>query len=229
MDRNNISDEQYYALLDSIFPILAEKGPCATTMDLVAHKLGMSKRTLYEIFDSKDHLLASLMDRLRDLYSDRIQKILRSAENIMEGIANVFLFHQGMMRRINARFFRDMDTRFPHLRRKYESESKHAFEQMLMGCSLGVRQGVFRDDVNYEIIIRLFRIQMESLKRMEEFFPKDISLVEAYNAISLGMLRSIATPKGMEVIDGIAGRFQPTSEPYKEELTSLFKNPNDNK
>lgn len=45
------------------------------------------------------------MDRLRDLYSDRIQKILRSAENIMEGIANVFLFHQGMMRRINARFF----------------------------------------------------------------------------------------------------------------------------
>lgn len=98
-----------------------------------------------------------------------------------------------------------------------------------MGCSLGVRQGVFRDDVNYEIIIRLFRIQMESLKRMEGFFPKDISLVEAYNAISLGMLRSIATPKGMEVIDGIAGRFQPTSEPYKEELTSLFKNPNDNK
>lgn len=72
---------------------------------------------------------------------------------------------------------------------------------------LGIRQGVFRSDSNYPVIIPLFRVQMESLKRMEEFFPPGITLVEAYNAIALGLLRSIATPDGMRVLDELTEKF----------------------
>lgn len=79
---------------------------------------------------------------------------------------------------------------------------------MLTAFKTGVKQGVFRDDINYEVTAQLLRVQMESLKRMEEFFPKNITLVEAYNAIIVGMLRSIATPKGMEIVDNMANKFK---------------------
>ncbi|MDE5807821.1 MAG: hypothetical protein K2H76_06855, partial [Muribaculaceae bacterium] len=65
----------------------------------------------------------------------------------------------------------------------------------------GIEQGVFRKDVNYPITLHLMRIQMESLKRMEEAFPPGITISDAFDYISTGFLRSIATPKGMEIID----------------------------
>ena len=222
MERTNISEEQYAALLDAIFPILAEKGPCATTMDLVASRLSMSKRTLYEIFESKDSMLLAILQRIHDQYSRKIQEIMQRSDNMMEAMASIFLFHQSMMRKINVRFFRDMDTRFAHLRKHYDTDSRRWIEYMSRACALGVSQGVFREDVNYDITIRLLRVQMESLKRMEEFFPEDITLVEAYSAISLGMLRSIASEKGMRIVDSLAGRFDSGCDPCQSDAENLF-------
>ncbi len=74
---------------------------------------------------------------------------------------------------------------------------------MMYAINLGVEQGVFRQDVNYPITLRMMSIQMESLKRMEEFFPPDVKLQDALDTIIVGFLRSIASPKGMEILDDI--------------------------
>lgn len=206
MDRSQLNDRQYAELLDRIFQILAEKGISATTMDLVASRLSMSKRTLYEIFDSKDQMLVELLNRLHEEMSKRINKVIREAGNMMEALANVFLLHQRMMQMINVQFFIDMDRRCHKFRKHYELNSRKWMDAMITACRIGVRQGVFRADVNYDVTVRLFDVQMESLKRMEELFPKDITLVDAFNGISLGLLRSIASEKGMRILDGITER-----------------------
>lgn len=195
------SELQYEKLLDSIFPIVAEKGPSRTTMDLVASKLGMSKRTLYEIFTSKDDMLARVLERLHAVYSSKINDILSKADNVMAGLAGVLLFHQEMMNDMNVNFFRDMDTRYSHLRPAYDHKSKGWTDYMENAINLGIRQGVFRKDTNPTIMIRLLRIQMESLKRMEEFFPKEITPLDIYRQITRAFLRSIATEKGNQILD----------------------------
>ncbi len=208
MDKSSMTEEQYNLLLDQIFPILAGNGPGATTMDLVARRLSMSKRTLYEIFGSKEQMLDELLGRYHSKYARMVLRIMSETPDMMTTMARVFLFHQRFMRVVNVNFFLDMDSRFPGLRKKYEENAQQWRHYVLTAFKTGVKQGVFRDDINYEVTAQLLRVQMESLKRMEEFFPKNITLVEAYNAIIVGMLRSIATPKGMEIVDNMANKFK---------------------
>lgn len=207
MDRTDINSPQYADLCSRIFGILATKGPSQTTMDLLAKELTISKRTLYEIFGSKDEMLKTILEGVHEQYAKDVAKLVRNSANVMEALANILLYHQKAMTRISANFFKDMDTRYKHLRPDYDKNSRKWSSYLVQALKLGIRQGVLREDVNYGITVPLLRVQMESLKRMEEFFPPGITLVEAYNSIALGTLRSIATPKGMETIDKLTPRF----------------------
>lgn len=207
MERNSLTEQQYNNLIDRISPLILGRGPCDTSMDMVAQHLSMSKRTLYEIFISKDDMIKEVLTRLRMNFRERIMKIIRESCDTMEAMAKIFLFHQEVMENINAKFFQDLDSRYKEIRKDYD----HGFEtwktQLISSFSLGVKQGVFRRDANYEVIVSLLRIQMESLKRMEEFFPEDITVKEASNAICLGLLRSVASPEGMKILDALTPRF----------------------
>lgn len=207
MEKSDLTPEQYDRLVNALFTILAEKGPSQATMDLLARRLSMSKRTLYEIFGSKDDMIKEIMKHLHGEYERRVNDITRSCDNVMEAMANVLIYHQKTMSKLSARFFRDMDTRYRHIRSDYESNSRKWCGYMENAVRLGVRQGVLRSDANYSVIVPLIRVQMESLKRMEDVFPPEITLVEAYNTIALGLLRSIATPDGMRILDKLTAKF----------------------
>ena len=41
---------------------------------------------------------------------------------------------------------------------------------------------------------------------MHDVFPPDVTLAQAYESITIGFLRSIATPKGMQILDGLTAK-----------------------
>lgn len=212
MDRSDINSPQYSELCRRIFGILATKGPSQTTMDLLAKELTISKRTLYEIFGSKDDMLKTILEGVHERYAKDIAKLVKSSANVMEALANILLYHQQAMSQLSANFFRDMDFRYKHLRPDYDKNSRKWSEYLVQALKLGIRQGVVRNDINCEITVSLLRVQMESLKRMEEFFPPGITPYEACNSIALGLLRSIATARGMETLDKLSSRFHSNRE-----------------
>ncbi|MCM1369341.1 MAG: TetR/AcrR family transcriptional regulator [Candidatus Amulumruptor caecigallinarius] len=199
--------EQYDKLIESIFKLIAVRGLSRTTMDLVASRLSMSKRTLYEIFGSKDNMYRCVLSHIDQKNSQEVIKIIRATGNVMEAMANVVLHQQRQIAGINVEFFRDMDRRHRNLRNDYEKQFQAWGAVIMQAIRLGVRQGVIREDTNVDLSLRLLRIQMESLKRMEELFPPEITLAQAFNAIGLGFLRSIATEKGMEVLNKLSDKF----------------------
>ena len=156
------SDEYRTHLLHRIYPVLIKKGAKNMTMDYVAKSLSISKRTLYEIFGSKEQLLCEALTLIHDDFAS-----------------------------------------YSQIRPYFEKNIHRSQEDMLNGFLKGVEEGVFRPNIDYRIIIRLFMIQMESLKRMEENFPPDVTLLEAYETASTALLRSIATPKGLEILEEI--------------------------
>ena len=207
MYKNEITSPHYEELSDRIFEIMAEKGLSSTTMDYLAKKLTISKRTLYEIFGSKDDMIKAILERMEKCHSDQVEEIIKRSANVMEALAEILLFHQKAMQRLSAKFFRDMDIRYRHLRSEYDNNTRKWRNSVWQAIKLGVRQGVLRKDVNYNIMLPLFHVQMESLKRMEEFFPAEITLIDAYRTLALGTLRSIATAKGMETLEKLTPKF----------------------
>lgn len=203
MEKTDLNDEHYTRLLNAVFRILLEKGPSHTTMDLVAARLSMSKRTLYEIFGSKDDMLRDVMDYQNQLHRREMESIFHSTGNAMEAMAKAMTYIQKTFESVDVSFFRDMDKRCRHLRNDYDGRMSELNNQLGLVFALGIRQGVFRKGIDYDLQLRLLRVQMESLKRMEEFFPPEITLAQAYSAIAQGFLRGIATPQGIEILEGM--------------------------
>ena len=198
-----ITTEQRDKLLDSILSILLERGLKATTMDSVAEKLQMSKRTLYELFNGKKEMIIACMGRHQEQMRAHNSEIMSQAPDAMTGLLRIFMSMRKMMERANADFFKDMDNLFPDAGKKYRKQHQESGRQMKQLFERGVSEGVFRTDVNFPVVFRMFQLQMESLKRMEEIVENQFTLVEVYDAVSISFLRSIATPKGMYILDNL--------------------------
>lgn len=206
MNRSDLTEEQYSALLDAIFPVIVEKGPSRMSMDHVASRLGKSKRTLYEIFDSKDNMIHEVFNRQHIIHKKKFEEIFAQTSNAMEGLAQVIGYQQTVFGKLHPAFFRDMDERFKHLRPDFHEQQLKMSHHLGKVLELGIKQGVFRHDIDFHLQLSLLSIQMESLKRMEENFPPDITLIRAYQGITESFLRSIATPKGLEVLETVVLR-----------------------
>lgn len=193
-------------LLDRIAPILLQKGLKSTTMDTVAAELGMSKRTLYEIFGSKSEMLKEALDRVAKRNQEFSMKAFEEADNVMEAFVNIFRHNRDLMGNTNVNFYRDMDNLYKERREDYDRSRQEHYKRMEQLFHKGVEQGMFRPDVDYSVQIRVMALQLEALKRIEELFPPDITLIRVYDALIIGFLRSIASPDGMKILDRALGR-----------------------
>lgn len=194
-DRNGLE-----SLYDDIETILSERGIKSCTMDLVAARHGISKRTLYEIFDNKEDMLKRVIDRMLSRHLAETERIFRNASNVMEAITLNAFNTQRFMQHYSAPFFRDLQ-RLPRWRQEFERGNERARARQRQVIALGIKQGVFRRDVNYDIALALVHLQHESLACMKDIFPPEVTMPQAFESITIGFLRSIASPKGMQILD----------------------------
>lgn len=180
---------------------MMEKGLKATTMDTVAKSLHMSKRTLYEIFENKNDMIIQVIDHNNHRMMLKMQEIVETSSNVMAALFTIFSIHRDYLRKVNTEYFRDMDRLYPEMRLRHDSCRGERQEGILSILRRGVSQGVFRDDVNLEIQVKIMELQAESLKRSESLFPPEITLLEIYDTITIGFLRSIASAEGHRILD----------------------------
>lgn len=188
-------------LYETIFGIMCTSGLKGMTMDSVAKRLGISKRTLYEKFDSKTDMVVRVMTHSADVQHQKFKQMFSRASDTMEAMLLLFEETKKFMLKADVSFFTDMDTLFPEVKecfRRTKAMNRDRSEEMYLK---GVAEGVFRPGVNYQVIERLLQIQMEALKRMEEVFPPGITIAEAFDTIYTSHLRSIATEKGLRVLE----------------------------
>lgn len=201
MQRADLQDAEYEALLNRIVPILIKKGLKATTMDSVAAQLGMSKRTLYEIFGSKSDMLREALAAQERQNQKFFKKAFDESDNIMEALIKIFRYNRDLVKKVNVAFYKDMDRLYKDKRKEYEEARESRHSNMLKMFEKGVEEGMFRPDVDYSIYSKTMGLQMEALKRSEELFPPDIPLQRVFDTIIMGFLRGIASEKGMKILD----------------------------
>ena len=96
-------------------------------------------------------------------------------------------------------------TKFLEEGRKENAVSAVAFYKK------GVEQGIFREDVNYEIVQEMIHGQMDML--IHNDIRKTYSMVEIFKTVVFMHLRGITTEKGLSIVDE-----------FLEQMNELHKN-----
>mgnify|MGYP001519295118 FL=1 len=174
------------------------KGIKSITMDDIAAALGISKRTLYEVFADKETLLMECLRRAQDEGDAYVKEVYEKASNVLEVLLKLYQRSIEKFHNTNKKFFEDI-KKYPKVydmlikRRNRDSEETIAF------FKLGIKQGYFRDDVNFSIVNLLVREQLDLL--MNTDLCKEYSFLEVYESIMFTYLRGISTEKGARKLE----------------------------
>ena len=186
-------------IIEEASELFGRSGVKSITMDDLARHLGISKRTIYENFKDKEELLIACIDTFHDESSE---KVFLEADNVAEAILTMLRKSAEQTAQWQFNMVNDIRKYYPqvyktHLIRLHHNERRN-FEMIVQR---GIREGIFRSELNPEIIARFF-CKMEEVviaridKDMEMF-----SLADIFNNIVITILRGICTTKGIEIID----------------------------
>ena len=166
-------------------------------MDDVARELSVSKKTLYELFADKEELLLEVVKVISMGFHQNIKEIICSSANVLE---QIFMLYKRVIehcREVNPLFFIEL-MRYPQVQTFFEQVHVQHADRIKEWLMMGVKQGLLRDDVNYEVFLRQDGFQIDKLlinPEVRNYPPRVI-----YDSIVLVMLRGLATDKGLEII-----------------------------
>lgn len=168
------------------------------TMDDIAASLGISKRTLYEVFPDKETLLEECILKEQQEADVFIQKVLKTSSNVLEVLLKCYLRSIEKFHATNKKFFEDI-KKYPRAYELMKRDNNRSSEDIIRFFKEGVTQGIFRDDVNFAIINLLVREQLDLL--MNTDLCDRYSFLEVYESIMFTFLRGISTEKGASELE----------------------------
>ena len=182
--------------------LFVKYGIRSITMDMIAEHLGISKRTIYENFKDKNELLKSCINAAIADQRKMNEEIIRSSSNIIDAIFVFIKNSINTLKRINPAFFYDIQKYYPAIWRKtIHKNDERNFNRIVSLLNKGISEGLFREDINVEIIARLILEQFKLLSN-QEIFPEDkYSMIDIFENIVINFVRGIVTVNGLELID----------------------------
>lgn len=182
-------------------------GVKSVRMDDVASSMGMSKRTLYEMFGDKEELLFESIKYISEARPREILSQIGPCSNSLEMLfrCSRAMLDGGVISDMERRMALNLKKFYPEISEKvrhYHAEvAINALSDILkQACE----EGYIEPNVNIELMIRLFfSIMTSAVYENSIVIPKEVSREEAYGALAINFFRGISTFKGMEVIDKI--------------------------
>lgn len=171
-------------------------------MDDIATQLGVSKRTIYEIFGDKETLIYECMEYYNDkLHAEKAQ-IMAQASNIIEEFVLLFQNWEEDAD-ANYKLMVSLKRFYPNVYKKLsEGRSKEGFETLKRKMVKGVEEGYLLASVNYDLAISVFTHSIYGIiSNQKAILPNNVSEKEAFKYVVTYFFRGIATEKGRKLID----------------------------
>lgn len=201
---------QQEKIVKHVSQMVLSMGVKSVRMDDVASSLGMSKRTLYELFGDKEELLYQSVVYVMVKRNKQLFAQVKKCENMLETLLTSLRIFTGVghiddkEKRLAFNLKKFYPNVYERLQR-FQSESSLAGLQYALDRCL--EEGYIDPVVDVELMARLFFSSTAIyMYDMNITLPEHISREEAFGAMVINFLRGLATVKGLQVIDEIIAR-----------------------
>lgn len=180
----------------------------SVTMDMLAGELGISKRTIYEIFADKDELLMEVLTRMARKQKEQIKRILEESDNSLVAIFRMLEINRDNFQSMTPAFQADL-KKYHHdvLMNKVDKSEMPDYRNHMEVIEKGIKEKLFRADVNPDLANRcLFSLGMSIMDN--DIYPFDqFSRRDVIRNIFINYIRGISTQKGLDLIDQLELKF----------------------
>ena len=168
------------------------------SIDSIAKELHISKRTIYETFDSKEEIIEMTIDRYKKKFVNFANSIANKIQTgeitFTEGISDLMKYFSE-----KTTFNSDFFAILPEKSKKIDDEKKNIFMKFY---DIAVTEGVIRTEINKEIyfmIIHNFIMAIHNQKLKQEFGIKENNINSVVSDFIDIVSSGILTEKGKEL------------------------------
>lgn len=176
----------------------------AVKMDVVAQKLCISKRTLYEIFPNKEEIIMEAIKMNFQHDSETYENSMRNNHDLMDVIIELFNMHINEAKTNNPLILEELEN-YPRVLEFIKNHRKENRDRVHEFMKKGQEEGYFLKHLNVELVYEIINSFFDAI--LQKALYKKYSLAELqYTTLMLGM-RGICTQKGIERLDELCRKF----------------------
>ena len=163
--------------------------------------LGISTKTVYKYFKNKEELLEEALDLFHRQHRETWKNV-SSNQNAVVVFFDIWYTAIEIEYNVNKVFFEDLHYYYPKLEKKKETAlSKEYSKQFIEVIDRGINQGVFRANINPQIIFMGITVLYQAIAREGRFNSYRATTKEImFNTIT-PYIRGFCTEKGIAVLD----------------------------
>ena len=171
-------------------------------MDDIALQLAMSKKTLYKWFENKDELVQAVIQLHLQANECGCQEMSKTAANAVDELLRIMDQNKKLFSELHPSIFYDLQKYHPATWNLFnEHKNNFIMDKVKANIRRGMEEGLFRADLNIEVMSRL------RLAQIEMVFNPDIFPLDKFNVGEVQMeclehfMLGIATLKGHKLIN----------------------------
>ncbi len=190
-------------LTAKIADIYLHYGIKSITMDDIAGKIGISKKTLYVHYTDKKDVISKVLQYLINNQNKGINKFISDPDqNAIDKLFNMSKFITWHQHAINPVMIYDLQKYYPDLwQQVYNYKQKAVYKHIMDNVSQGIREGLYRNDINYDIIASVYVSRMEMYSTDDWSSGLKYSFEEIFKTLFMYHIRGISTPKGIDYLE----------------------------
>ncbi len=172
------------------------------SIDEIAEKSGVTKKTIYNHFESKEGLLKFCMLTLSNDMEKKIAIMYAEDVNAITGFKSGVYGMGEVFHSLSPVFFEDLRKMFPALSGTQHKAGFGAFlEGMKKNLIKGKKERLYRQDIKVELISRFFITSVVSFFISNVLTRSEYSARDYFKSIIDYHLHAVVTAKGQRLLD----------------------------
>lgn len=194
-------------ILDRCLDLFYQYGIRSLSMDDIAQRLGISKKTLYHFFINKDDLVRQAIGYLSQRHREKYDAIISEPGNAIDKLLKASMMACDEMRYYNPIMTFDLHKYHGDIVEGHLKNEKAYFKgKILENLIQGIQEGLYRPDLNIELVATLYVSNLAELHRLDEVLAQTITFRDIFQVMFENYIRGISTPKGISYYENEIGK-----------------------
>lgn len=171
-----------------------ERGFYGATVDELAARNSMSKRTIYRYFQSKEEMIEAVMQQLMAEIEKEVFMVLNGTENPVEKITNFFKLLTERLRIMSPRVLSDLQRHYPQIWEKVEQFRLEKINYLIEIIVEGSKEGYFKE-INPTIVSASFIATVRAVVNPNFMLENNLTPEDTLKAVINTFLYGIVASK----------------------------------
>jgi AcrR family transcriptional regulator len=189
-------------ILNHAQQLFMRNGIKSVSMDDIAADMAMSKKTLYKWFENKDQIVEASMTRHLHGAQFDCTSMIQSATSAIDELFQMMKWTRQEFSNVHPSIFYDLQKFHPGTWKLWLAhKNQFILTQIIQNLQRGIVEGLFRADLDVDIIARMRLAQIEIMFNSDVYPPLQYPNERVSQALLEHFMLGVATLKGHRLIN----------------------------